>query len=142
LVIENQILGLNKRLSMNPDTWARLLQLLEDSAERLRQLEAEARNNLYLRRDNENYRRLQLEKTNLLILLPENVESLLSFLAPALRTLVAEGLEEFASEARTARSLNSIFYMSVLLFPESDDGNISPNSFDLFVETVRSAAGK
>jgi len=127
---------------MNNDTWSRLLQLLEDSAERLRQLEEQARNNLYLHRDNANYRRLQREKTDLLILLPESAESLLSSLAPELRTLVTEGLEEFAYEARTARSLDSIFYMSVLLFPESDDEQISPNAFDLFVETVGRAAGK
>lgn len=121
---------------MQNQSWQNLLKFLEEIAARLRQLELEAADSLHRHGDREGYERLQREKTELLISLPERADSLLSPLPPELWSMVANGLEDFATEARRAKKVNSIFYMSVLLYPDDDHGPHAANAFDVLVDEI------
>ncbi len=125
---------------MNPTTWQSVLQFLEENTERLKFLEREAGHSLKILEDTQKYRKLQLAKTNLLIELPAKAENLLAFLSPELRNFISKGLEEFAGEARMAKKVDSVFYMSVLLYPDGDDAKSPPNGFEVFVRTVKHRA--
>ncbi len=121
---------------MNSKSWQNMLKFLEDTAENLRNLESKASDNLYTLGDEEAYKHLQFQKTDVLIDLPNRAQKLLEPLEPELQSLVTKGLRAFADEAARAKRVNSVFYMSVLLYPDEVE-NSSPQAFDLFVEKMR-----
>ena len=110
-----------------------LIQLLQEIATELRTLERQATQSLSQENNHELYRKLQEEKTKLLIALPTKVAGHLAELEPQIRLTVEKGLLEFAEDAQMAQKVNSPFYMSVLLAPEENQEEAGLNSFDNFI---------
>jgi hypothetical protein len=63
-------------------------------------------------------------------------EEILQQLAEDAARAIQEGLRRFARSAGTALSLNSVFYMSALLYPE-DYCEGEPNDLEAFLEELR-----
>ncbi|WP_243310753.1 hypothetical protein [Fundidesulfovibrio agrisoli] len=113
------------------------LKLLGDTAADIRRLEAEAAEALHGRADKTAHRELMLEKCELLADLPENAQDALGAEAstPEGRRLLT-GAEGFARRANQALDLESIFYMSALLYPDDyQDGD--PNDLERFIATFK-----
>ncbi|WP_243438381.1 hypothetical protein [Fundidesulfovibrio soli] len=109
------------------------LKLLGDAAADIRRLEAEAAEALHGRGDKTAHREMMLEKCELLADLPENALDALGAEAatPEGRRLLT-GAEGFARRANQALDLESIFYMSALLYPDDyQDGD--PNDLERFI---------
>lgn len=75
------------------------------------------------------------EKAQLLAALSEEAKPLLAPLPGEARFNLALALERFSSSARTALKLDSVFYMSALLYPD-DHKKGEPDNFLLFIERV------
>ena len=113
------------------------LKLLGDTAADIRRLEAEAAEALHGRADKAAHREMMLEKCELLADLPENAQDALGAEAstPEGRRLLT-GAEGFARRANQALDLESIFYMSALLYPDDyQDGD--PNDLERFIGTFK-----
>jgi hypothetical protein len=110
---------------------------LEDAAERIRRIEAEAREALYVQDNTEAHRRKLQEKTMLLMELSDLVDPFLEGMAKDIRAEIETGLQSFARRASQALELSSIFYMSALLYPD-DYREGSPNDLEVFVDRLRS----
>jgi hypothetical protein len=111
------------------------LSWLEDRARDVRRMEEQAR--LELGQNNvRNYRDGMRRKAELLAGLPKASIPLLGGLPEDAVQAIQEGLWRFASSASSALSLNSVFYMSALLYPE-DYSEGEPNDLELFLEELR-----
>lgn len=75
------------------------------------------------------------EKAELLAALSEQAKPLLAPLPGEPRFNLALALERFSGSARTALQLNSVFYMSALLYPD-DHKKGEPDNLLLFIERV------
>jgi hypothetical protein len=93
--------------------------VLENAAKRIRVLELEAREALFLRDDPQAYRQKLQEKTVILMELPETVAPFYEGMPKNIRTELESGLNSFAMRAAQALELESVFYMSALLYPET-----------------------
>lgn len=114
---------------------AQALELLRNTAAGIRRLEAAAAKALHDEGDTVAHRDLMLEKCDLLADMPESVEELLEDAGPDAQRLL-RGLEGFARRANQALDLESIFYMSALLYPEEyTDGD--PNDLERFLATFQ-----
>ncbi len=112
------------------------LSALETAAERLRLIEAQAREALFAQNDPATYRQKLEEKTMLLMELPELIEPFCDGLGrQALRELRA-GVDSFALRAERAMELSSLFFMNCLLYPE-DYKEGEPNDLEVFIERLR-----
>ena len=118
------------------EAWENLLIFLEGCGARLRRYEEEAAESLELYKNEERCRALHREKTAFLISLPDIVGELLEPVAPELRKEAERGLNQFAFDAKRAQEKNSVFYMSVLLFPD-DENRKEPKAFDEFIEHLK-----
>jgi hypothetical protein len=112
------------------------LAVLQDAVERIRRIEAEARESLYIRDDLAAHRRKLLEKTLLLMELPDLAEPFFEGMEKSIRAEIHAGLKLFARRASQALELSSIFYMSALLYPE-DYREGDRNDLELFVDRLR-----
>jgi len=111
------------------------LDLLRRTAAGIRRLEAEGKEALHGRGDTIAHREKMLEKCELLADLPENLQDVLGAEAssPDGQRLL-RGAEGFARRANQALDLESIFYMSALLYPDDyQDGE--PNDLERFSGT-------
>jgi hypothetical protein len=113
-----------------------LLHELEDIAGKIRALEASARAALTERDDEPTYRRNLGEKTSLLMELPQKMKPFLDCLEGPARKKIEAGLKDFARRASQAHSVESIFYMAGLLYPD-DYREGDPNDLERFIENVR-----
>jgi hypothetical protein len=108
------------------------LEAVREAAGRIRQLEATALAALHGSGDTAAHRSGLAEKCVQLTSLPEEVEALLPDPATPGSTALVQGLEDFASRAGMALSLESIFFMGALLYPDDyQDGE--PNDLERFL---------
>lgn len=108
---------------------------LENRAAEVRRIEKEALDALG-RDEITVYRAAMRRKAELLAALPKDALPALASLAPELRDEVRERLLRFAQSAANALSLNSVFYMSALLYPE-DYRDGEPNDLEVFLQELR-----
>lgn len=115
---------------------ARAVSVLRNAAERIRHIEAEARDALYERDDPGAHRQKLIEKTMLLMELPDLVDPFLEGMAQDAGADIEKELQALARRASQALELSSVFYMSALLYPEDyRDGD--RNDLELFVDRLR-----
>lgn len=81
------------------------------------------------------YRNCMLEKAKLLASLERRAQAFISSLPASQQAPVANRLRAFSASATNAISLNSVFYMSALLYPE-DYVQGSPNDLTLFTQEL------
>lgn len=114
------------------------LDMAWDGARRIRELEKTALSALHDAGDVTAHRAGLTEKCVLLTSLPEEVEAQLPDPATAAGAAFAEGLEDFARRAGMALSLESVFFMGALLYPEEyQDGE--PNDLERFLDRFEAA---
>lgn len=88
------------------------------------------------------YRRVMREKAELLADLADDGSGKLFSLPEAMRPAVRERLAAFAFSAGSALELDSVFYMSALLYPE-DHRKGQPNDLQAFADDLkRKLAGR
>ena len=104
--------------SDSPNAIHAVFEKLQKEALRIRALEAEAKEALFVRDDQETYTLKLKEKTTVLMELPDTLEPLLDDLDGEVRSEIQAGLEDFARRAGQALGLSSLFYMSALLYPD------------------------
>lgn len=112
------------------------LSALTMAAQRIRRLEEEARESLFVQDDPQTHRRKLEEKAMLLMELPELVGPFCETLDDNAREELEEQLDSFALRAGRAMELSSLFFMSGLLYPE-DYKEGDPNDLEAFIERFR-----
>jgi hypothetical protein len=111
---------------------AAALELAREAARRVRALEAAALEALHGKGDTAAHRAGLTEKCLVLEALPEEAGALLPESTPDTAAFAA-GLEDFARRAGMALSLESIFFMGALLYPDDyQDGE--PNDLERFLD--------
>jgi len=108
---------------------------LDESAREVRRIEEQALRDLG-QHNIESYRDGMRSKAELLAGLPAAFAPLLRTLPEDAAQAVRDGLRSFAHSAGNALSLNSVFYMSALLYPE-DYREGEPNDLEVFAEELR-----
>jgi len=109
------------------------LTVAREAAQRIRALEAEALAALHEKNDPAAHRAGMTEKCLVLEALPEEAEAHLPDPATPDTAAFAAGLEDFAKRAGMALSLESIFFMGALLYPDDyQDGE--PNDLERFLD--------
>lgn len=99
----------------------------------LRHLEAEAKKILLQNGDEERYRQLMQQKALFLSALIDEAVDLLQALPADKRQRVKERFGAFHRNAENALGLNSVFYMSALLYPDDHkEGEL--NDLELFAK--------
>ncbi|MGC8494113.1 MAG: hypothetical protein ACP5SH_20505 [Syntrophobacteraceae bacterium] len=118
------------------ENMAKALSALTTAAEKIRGLEEEAREALFVQDDPQTHRRKLEEKAMLLMELPELVGPYCETLPDEAREELEEQLDSFALRAGRAMELSSLFFMSGLLYPEEyKEGD--PNDLEAFIERFR-----
>jgi len=108
-----------------------VLDMARETARAIRALEAEALDALHNKGDQETHRFKMMEKCELLAELPEHAEPYLKGDDP-LSERLRSGLKDFARRGNMALDLESIFFMSALLYPDDyQDGE--PNDLERFI---------
>ncbi len=110
---------------------------LAERAAHIRRMEQEALRRLE-QGDEAAYRRLMRQKAELLAALPKDALPLLREMEPGARSAALDRLMAFARGAANALSLNSVFYMSALLYPEAHREG-EPNDLEAFIASLRGA---
>ncbi|MCH5276871.1 MAG: hypothetical protein J1E80_03435 [Desulfovibrionaceae bacterium] len=90
------------------------------------------------RGDAEGYRALMREKAEFLAGLGEEGRAHLAALPSPLRERASARLRNFSASAQSALSLDSVFYMSALLYPDEHEPG-EPNNLELFRDEVKAA---
>ena len=106
------------------------------AAERIRRIEEEAREALFVKDDRKTHRQKLQEKTMLLMELPELIGPLCEKMEKDAKKEFEKGLDSFAMRAEQAMELSSIFFMDGLLYPE-DYKEGDPNDLELFIDRLR-----
>lgn len=83
----------------------------------IKKCETDAAFNLYEQNDSAAHRRLMIERAELVAGLDLNSKELVAALPEDIRDSTADALRKFANGAANALRLDSIFYMSALLYP-------------------------
>ena len=109
---------------------------LEDRAQDVRRIEKQALDELE-RKHVQDYRDGMRRKAELLVGLPKASIPLVSGLPEDAVQAIQNGLWRFARNAGNALSLDSVFYMSALLYP-ADYREGEPNDLEVFLEELRS----
>ena len=112
--------------------------LLRNAAETVASLESQATEALGGQQDDAAYRKLMLQKAELLAGLAGKAAPLVEALPPTHKERVAATLGSFSKNAATAIKLSSIFYMSALLYPD-DHQQGQPNNLELFIKSLDQA---
>lgn len=103
---------------------------LQQACQTVRDLEGKAAQAL-ANNETDKYREFMLEKAKFLASLDRLSQDFLPTLPQNRQADAADRLRRFASSATTAISLNSVFYMSALLYPE-DYVQGKPNDLEVF----------
>lgn len=110
---------------------AKVLEMVRETAQDIRRLEKDAMEALHGQGDTDAHRAMMLEKCELLADLPEHAEPYLKG-DDAVTDSLRQGLKGFARRADMALNLESIFFMSALLYPDDyQDGE--PNDLERFL---------
>lgn len=109
-----------------------LLDFLRDTAAAVRALEAEAEEALHKAKDEARYRAGMRRKAELLAALAHRAAPLLAAVPEARRPAIAARLEAMSQSARRSLELDSVFYMSALLYPE-DHRPGEPNDLEKWI---------
>lgn len=109
---------------------------LDEMAATVRDIEREAEQALHRNEDQDAYRDLMRRKAQLLTSLPDRARDLLPQFEGHERDAIADRLSRFASSASNALRIDSVFYMSALLYPE-DHTPGQPNDLETFAAAVR-----
>jgi hypothetical protein len=112
--------------------------LLRDVAEAVASLESQAALALEGQQDEAGYRKLMLQKAELLAGLAAQSAPAVEALPPARREMVAATLGSFSKNAATAIKLGSVFYMSALLYPDDHQPG-QPNNLEFFIRSLDQA---
>ena len=121
--------------SASPDPNTALVLWLKEKARRIRLLEQEAEGALYEKGDKDTHRDLMVKKARLLAAMRDEAEPLLAALPEAGRRPPASRLAAFSQSADSALTLNSIFYMSALLYPDDHIAG-QPTNLDLLITAL------
>jgi len=108
---------------------------LEERARDVRRIEKQALHELE-RKHIQGYRDEMRRKAELLAGLPKASLPMVSGLPEDIAQTIQEGLWRFARNAGNALSLDSVFYMSALLYPE-DYREGEANDLEIFLEELR-----
>ena len=108
---------------------------LEQRAHEVRRIEEQALHELE-RKNTQDYRDEMRRKAELLASLPKASLPLISSLPGNAAQAIQEGLWRFERNAGNALSLDSVFYMSALLYPENYRQG-DANDLELFLEELR-----
>jgi hypothetical protein len=109
---------------------------LQIAAERIRCIEQQAREALFVHDDAPTHRQKLQEKTMLLMELPEKFYPFYDGLPEDARLELEEELDSIAGRAERAMELSSLFFMNGLLYPEDyQDGD--PNDLEHFIDRLR-----
>ncbi len=100
------------------DRLAEIISKLQNVSLKIRTLEEEASDFLYKQGDKVKYGAKLREKTDLLVKLPAMVEENRSLLSSSIKSMITDKLGGMSFSAEKATQLDSIFYMSALLYPE------------------------
>ena len=109
-----------------------LIFALKSVAVEIRLIEADASVALHEQGDEGFYRNKMREKTEILRDLPEIMKNRVDQLPRKEREKIALRLDRFSMSASTALKLNSVFYMSALLYPEDHRAG-EPNDLERFI---------
>jgi hypothetical protein len=119
------------------EKYSKIADWLDAKAEAVRKIEAQAENALYTIKDEDEYRRLMREKAMLLSTLAKDGADFCKESGFEKVDKVLKRLERFSSSASSALGIDSVFFMSALLYPEDyKDGD--QNDLEQFAEKVRS----
>lgn len=111
-------------------------QWLDEMAAAVRDIEREAEQALHRNEDQDAYRDLMRRKAQLLASLPDRARDLLPQFEGQERDAIEDRLSRFASGASNALRIDSVFYMSALLYPENHTAG-QPNDLEAFAAAVR-----
>jgi hypothetical protein len=107
------------------ENFRKALGMVRDTAESIRALEKDGWEALHSRGDKDAHRAAMLEKCELLADLPERAGHYLKGGGEAADQM-RRGLKDFARRANMALDLESVFFMSALLYPEDyRDGDLN-----------------
>ena len=115
----------------NARDMTKALAVVAETARAVREAEREALEALHGRGDSQTNRFKMMEKCELLAEMTEHAEPYLKGEDPATQRL-RQGLKDFARRANMALDLESIFFMSALLYPE-DYREGEPNDLERFL---------
>jgi hypothetical protein len=111
---------------------AKALKKILQAAQAIRNLEEKAHAALHGQGDQKAHRALMVEKCLILVDLPDDIAQIMTGQEPEAAELNA-GLADFRRRAGQALKLESIFYMSSLLYPDDYQPG-QPNDLERFVE--------
>ncbi len=109
---------------------------LDERCAFLRHLETEAFEVMQKQGDEERYRQLMLQKTLFIAALPDEAADLVKALPADKAQRVADRLGAFQRGAENALDLNSVFYMSALLYPDEHKPG-DPNNLERLATEVK-----
>lgn len=113
-----------------------LIEWLEGVDREIQSLEQQARKTLETPDYKEPYRQLMLRKTKLLAGLAAEYDKLVKEKPELGNAKVALRLQDFSGSAGVALSLDSLFYMSALLYPDEHKAG-EPNNLELLIAEIR-----
>lgn len=114
---------------------------LKERCEFLHNLEREADRILHEDNNSEKYKTMMCQKAMFLQALPEEAEKRVACLPRDVADTVMERIDGFAANASRALTLDSVFYMSALLYPD-DHREGQPNALDVLAAEMAALAGK
>ena len=117
-----------------PDSVTTLAALLREKHRILKQLEEEALAAMHQHADEASYRRLMRERACALADLEEEAGPCIAALPEELRRMCAGAVRGFSGGARNALDLDSVFYMSALLYPDEHKAGEPDNLERLIAE--------
>ncbi|WP_031483898.1 hypothetical protein [Maridesulfovibrio frigidus] len=119
------------------DAYHAIADLLDIEAVKVREIEGLAKSELYENKDEDAYRELMRKKALLLSSLADQVNEAVQVLEVKDKTFVMDRIDRFALSASQSLQINSVFFMSALLYSEEyKEGD--KNDLELFAESVRS----
>ena len=120
-----------------PDPVSPLLDWLKQRHQTQKEYERKAYAALYNENNEAAYRTLMVERAELIAALDEEAADLVAALPEDKREAVAESLRRFAKGASNALRLESVFYMSALLYPDEHSQG-EPDNLELLIARLES----
>jgi hypothetical protein len=105
-------------MSHGNESLRELIGTLRREAARIRELEHQAEKSLHEREDKTEHKRLMTRKAEILAALPDTAAPFLEGIAEPVSDHIRRTLAGFSQRARTALKLDSVFFMTMLLYPE------------------------
>ncbi len=118
------------------DAYNAIADLLDIEAGKVRVIESLAKSELYENKDEDAYRELMRKKALLLSALADQLNDAIQVLDDKGKAFIIERVDQFALSASQSLKINSVFFMSALLYSEEyNEGD--KNDLELFAESVR-----